>query len=648
MNAIETSLVEKSTFLWTYPEKRVIKKFSGDKILFQCKLAEELDHKNLIVEVWTNISGRYHGHDIHRDTNGVYQFEMICYQTGFFKVTFRWRHNEHEYWHWLHSPDEQNFSEIHVDPAYIEESIVYNAFIRFFGQKKIDKHGKIKFGHSGTFDDLKHRLDNLKKMGVKILYLNPIHPIGELYRNYNPHDQFPTYMQPGCPYSIRDYKAIDPESAIDRDHSQGPHASLSDPMKEFRELVREAHKRRIKVYMDLVFNHTSHDFVLQRLHPEWFLYKEDIKSIEAPYLYPEDVQKGKLWGDARFTMCPFDHGYWWEDAAQLNWNYRIPDGKNSPPKNPAIKEMYTYFKSIPKYWIKTMGIDGFRCDVAYRVPLDFWRECIHESRESAKKEHPKNGSITGDVVFIAESYVDDIPELLEAGFTSVYGDFSNKLYNVETLKGYLDYIYNISGKYFPENSKFFLFPECHDFLRNTKKLLGQLSTDAVLSERANKSRWTLTATLPGIPMIFNGFEKLEWEPVNLFSYSSIDWESDKDLKNYIVKINNVRNKHKALQKGKYIYVPTSQGINSAAQLFTFLRIYEHEKKKETILICVNMDLHSKADLVPIYLDENSGIDFSKKYILKDLLTNKRYIREGKEVSIVLEPGESHIFQVMQE
>ena len=48
MKAMETSLVEKSTFLWTYPEKKVIKKFSGDKILFRCKLAEELDHKGKI------------------------------------------------------------------------------------------------------------------------------------------------------------------------------------------------------------------------------------------------------------------------------------------------------------------------------------------------------------------------------------------------------------------------------------------------------------------------------------------------------------------------------------------------------------------------------------------------------------------------
>jgi len=641
----ESRLVQESGFLWTYPDTRVIKKVNDDTILFKCELDEKLDHENLVVEVWHNFYGRFHGYDMKRKKN-YYELEVPLKDTGFFKATFRWRHNTHEFWHWAASAEEKTFSNIHVDPAYIDKSVVYNAFIRFYGDTELTKRGVIRFGHSGTFDDLKKKLDEIKKMGVDILYLNPIHPIGELYRNYTPHDQYPSYMQPGCPYSIKDYKAIDPELGIDKDHSQGPHASLSDPMIEFKELVKEAHKRGIKIFMDLVFNHTSHDFVLQRLHPEWFLYKEDIKSLEALYIYPGDIEEGKPWGNPQNTMCPFDHGYWWEDAAQLNWEYRIPEGANKPPKNPTIKEMYTYFKSIPNYWIKHLGIDGFRCDVAYRIPLEFWKECISESREFAKKEHPHNGSLTGDVVFIAESYVDDIPELLETGFTSVYGDYSNKLYSVLTLKGYLDYMYDLSGKKFPENSRFFIFPECHDFIRNTKKLLGQLANNAVLSERANKSRWILTATLPGIPMIFNGFEKLEWHPINLFSYSAIDWESDKDLKRFIIKANKIRDTHIALQKGKYIYVPTSQGINDESQLFSFLRVYEHNEKKEIFLICVNMDLHNKCDS-RIYLDINSGIDVSKKYLLKDLLNNKQYLREGNDVQIILEPGQSHIFQVIQ-
>lgn len=619
----------------------VMKRFSGDSVLLSCELDSELSGQQVIVEAWTNIDGRMHGYQLNKqkDTN-VFSKKFILKRTGFFKITFRYKTKNGLHWKWLGEKGHEDYAEIHVDPAYIKKSIVYNAFIRFFGHKKIGKSGKIIYGDSGTFDDLKKRLDEIQKLGVDILYLNPIHMIGELYRNYNPHDQFPNYLQPGCPYSIKDYKSIDPELGIDKDGVNSSHSSLSDPMLEFKELVKEAHKRNIKVYMDLVFNHTSHDFVLQRLHPEWFLYKEDIKSLDAPYLYPEDIEKGKPWGDAKNTMCPFDHGYWWEDAAQLNWEHMIPPASNSPPKNPTLKEMQEYFMSIPKYWIKHVGIDGFRCDVAYRVPVDFWKRCIHEARELAHKEKT---NLTGDVVFIAETYVDKLKELFEAGFTAVYGDFSNKLYNPLTLKGYVDYMNNLSGNFFPDGSVFLIFPECHDFYRNSQKLLGQLRENAELSERANKSRWVLSATLPGIPLIFNGFEKLEWHPVNLFSYSDIDWESDKDLRDYIRTVNIIRENNEALQVGEYEYVETSQGIDERAQLFCFFR----KKGKELMLVCVNMDIHNAAGPVSLHLKDAAGINFDKDYVIKDLLNKKEYKRKGKDLVVILGPGESHIFKVEQ-
>ncbi len=624
----------------TFSNNKVFKQFTGDTITIDVYTNTD---ENLIIEAWTNLKGRFHGYELEKKSENKYIYTFELKQTGFFKLTFRYRRKDEKFWTWIEKDHHKHSCEIHVDPAYIRKSIVYNAFIRFFGHKKILNEGRINFGDSGTFDDLKKRLDDLKNKGIDILYLNPIHMIGELYRNYNPHDQFPNYLQPGCPYSIKDYKSIDPELGIDKDNKNGAHASLSDPMKEFKELVKEAHKRNIKVFMDLVFNHTSHDFVLQRLHPEWFLYKENIKSLKDPYLYPEDIKKGKPWGDAKYTLCPYDHGYWWEDAAQLNWEYMLTKSDtNDPPKNPTLKEMYQYFKSIPQYWIKHFGIDGFRCDVAYRVPPDFWRECIRDARIIAKKEFPLNGSLTGDVVFIAESYCDNLKELFESGFSAVYGDYGNKLYSPLTLKGYLDYMYNISNEYFPRNSLFFIFPECHDWLRTGQKILGQ-NKDALLHERSSKSRWVLTATLPGIPMIFNGFEKLEWHPVNLFSYSDIDWESDKDLTEHIKKVNEIRNKHEALQTGKYIFLETNQGLNDATQIMSYAR----KKSDELMIIIVNMDVYNKAGPTKIFLKEDLGLDFSKKYILTDLLTGKTFEREGSYFYAILDPGNSHIFKVEQ-
>jgi glycosidase len=618
--------------------KKTIKRVTGDTVVFCLNLNDKsMKKENLILELWTNLQGRFHGYEMKEKSDGYYEMVLHCKSTGFFSSKFRYIYDNQNYWNWI--SDEE--SVITVDHEYIRKSIVYNMFIRFFGHKKVTDAGKIEFGQSGTFDDAKSRLDEIKNLGADILYLNPVHPIGELFRNYNPHDLLPSYLQPGCPYSIKDYKAIDPELGIDKDHSQSPYKSLSDPMMEFREFVQEAHKRGLKVYMDLVFNHTAHDFHLQRLHPEWFLYKMDIKSLDEPYLYPDDVKKGLPWGDSKHTFCPFDHGFFWEDAAQLNWEHMIPKASNEPPKNPTINEMRSYFKSIPKYWIKHLGIDGFRCDVAYRVPTDFWKECIMEAKEFAKSNYPNTGSLYPDCVFIAESYVDNIPELLEAGFAAAYGDISNKFYNVETLKGYTDYMYNLSGQHFPEGTLFFTFPECHDFHRNTKKLLGE-DTDFLLAERANKSRWVLTAMLPGIPMLYNGYEKLEWQQVNLFSYSSIDWESDKDLTKYIKKVNSIRNKHLSLQKGRYKFLRTNQGVNAHSQIYSFQRMYD----KETIIICVNIDINHEAHAL-LHLHDADNIDFTKPYLLKDLLSDESYERRGRDIFVKLAPGESHVFKVIQ-
>jgi glycosidase len=364
------------------------------------------------------------------------------------------------------------------------------------------------------------------------------------------------------------------------------------------------------------------------------LYKENITSLEEPYLYPEDLKNGKPWGDAHHTVPPYDHGVWWEDCAQLNWEYKLSNSPNQPPKNTSLKEMWQYFKSIPVYWIKHFGLDGFRCDVAYRVPPKFWKECIHETRSAAKK---LKNNLSGDVVFIAESYTTDLVELQQAGFSAVYGDYSHKLGSPVTIKGYLDHIYNLNDNVYPKGSKWFIFPDSHDFDRAPRKVLGDgdLSPDQALL--ANQSRWLLTACLPGIPLIFNGFEKIEWQPINIWSYGAVDWEKDADLKIFIAKVNHIRNRLIALQKGSYTFLNTNQDLNDQTQVISF----ERQFKLKKVIVVVNMDVTKEAGPTIIYLPD----DYHTKYTLKDQLTNKEYKREGQELLIKLKPGQSHIFTV---
>lgn len=598
----------------------------GDQFEISFTLDRDLD---VDFELYTNINRSWLGYPFTRHQN-EYTCRLNLTHSGFYTWQIR-QANDLQPGSSLVWPDNTLVSgKVQVDPEWIASAVVYNVFVRFFKGKTLEAEPRP--GEGGTFDDVKQHLDDLASMDINTLYLNPIHLIGELYRKHNHNDHIPDYLQPGSPYSIKDFKSIDPELTYDRDTQKH---LLSDPQQEFRDLVEAAHQRGMYVIMDLVFNHTAHDFVLQRIRPEWYLYKQNITSLEDPYLYPEDIKRGLPWGDSKHTMSPYDHGVWWEDAAQLNWEYMIPEAPNQPPPNTSLKEMWDYFLSIPRYWIRHFGVDGFRCDIAYRVPPKFWKQCIAQARMEA---HRCQNNIANDVVFIGESYTNDLDLLQQAGFSAVYGDYSNKLAKPIQLKGYLDYIYNISGNHFPHGSKWFNFPESHDFGRTPTKVLGDAAEDPTAALRANQSRWLLTATLPGIPLLFNGFEKIEWQPINLFSYGAVDWERNTDLRKYIAKVNRIRSQIIALQKGNYHYLETNQGLDEQTQLFAFARQFYDN----WVIVVVNMDVWHQAGPAKVYLPDK----FEGKYRLKDMLTGEEFDRHGRELIVSLPPGEGHVFLVV--
>lgn len=590
--------------------------------------------------------------------DNTYTWQLKCSESGLFTYAIKYRTHDSHVWQWLRdAQDHIVTTTIQVDPAWLAQAVFYCVFVRFFkgrvkhtverqpqvekldgieatelASKSIDPLESILPGEGGTFDDVKAHLDTLKSMNITGLYFNPIHLIGQLYRGYNMLDQLPSYLQPGSPYSIRDYKSIDPELTYDQDTKKH---LLADPAQEFRDLVEAAHERGMYIIMDLVFNHTAHDFVYQRIRPEWYLYKQNITSLDDPYLYPDDVKKGLPWGDPKHSVPPYDHGVWWEDCAQLNWEHMITPGPNEPPKNHSLHEMHEYFISIPQFWIKHFGVDGFRCDVAYRVPTDFWRVCIHESRAMAKEV--KN-NLSNDVVYIAESYTSHLESLQEAGFSAVYGDFSHKVNTSLNLKGYLDYIYNIADEHFPSGSRWFHFPDSHDFDRAPRKVLGDPTDRPLEALRANQSRWVLTACLPGVPLIFNGFEKIEWQPINIWSYGAIDWEKDGDLRDYIAKVNAIRHSLTALQKGTYKFLETNQGLDENTQLFAFSREYQGSQ----VIIIVNMDVSNVAGPAKVTLPKELHDTAGKLY---DHLSQQTFAFDGAELTVILEPGQSHILTV---
>ena len=639
---------------------------------FALSVTLDSDDEDLIVEAWTDIpcaelKGTHpNGYAIRlRHTVGDVQHKMFTRtitptETGFYSFAIRWRQSAARSWTW-HGGDgtfaSRTATRVNVEPSW-SDAIIYNAFVRQFGARDRDGDGIILPGEGGTFADLIDRMDHFTRLGVQAIYLNPIQIAGDVFQYKEeliPHYQdetnhLPVHMHPGSVYSVKDYKSIDPELGLN------PADPDTDQYHEFRRFVAACHARGIRVILDIVFGHTARGSLLQRLHPEWFLYKRVANDPSEPYLDPHDPAAHLWWGQPDHACSPYDHDIYWTDCSRLNWGILSPPAPNHPPLNHGQQPMWEYCKSVLRYWIRSYGVDGFRLDVAYSVPARFWTEAIADARTCAAQAIASHAAdparqplapLTPDVLFVGETYVDAVEELQECGITMLNGDFSNKIFTVETLKGYLDYLYNKSGQFFPHGARWMLFPECHDFQRLPVKCAWMLKTDGA-DIALNKSRWVLAATLPGAVMLHNGYEVIERAPLSVRSYTGIDWSSPKNITAYLAQVDAARNAHLALQRGEYLFVETEQGVTAATQLFAFLRDHRTaDGKRDTILVVVNMDVNEKADGVRIHLPTLDGYDWSQRFLLHDLLTEERYERSGADITIVLGPGESHIFHLTQ-
>lgn len=169
------------------------------------------------------------------------------------------------------------------------------------------------FTPEGTFRAAERELPRLKALGVDILWLMPVHPIGEKHRKGTL----------GSPYSVRDYYGVNPEFGTKAD------------LKHF---VDAAHAQGMHVILDWVANHTAWDNPLMTQHPDW--YARDWK------------------GD--FHSTP-----WWDWTDIVNLDY----------SHPGLRK---YMTDAMTYWVREIGVDGYRCDVAGFVPLDFWNNARAE------------------------------------------------------------------------------------------------------------------------------------------------------------------------------------------------------------------------------------------------------------------------------
>lgn len=197
-------------------------------------------------------------------------------------------------------------------PKWIEKAVIYEVNIR-------------QYTSEGTLNAFREHLPKLRELGVDILWLMPIQPIGVAQRK----------GPLGSYYSIQDYTAVNPNFG-----------TLAD----LKALVDEAHEMGFKIILDWVANHTSFDH-------EW--------TIEHPDFYNYD-ESGKI-SVARDNEGAVTD---WTDVADLNYENQ---------------DLWAAMAGEMKWWVDEADIDGFRCDMAGLVPIEFWNY-LSEERSTWDKE----------------------------------------------------------------------------------------------------------------------------------------------------------------------------------------------------------------------------------------------------------------------
>ncbi len=461
---------------------------------------------------------------------------------------------------------------INVEPAdTVCGNIVYNAFVRQFGPhkncprsdgsataeciKQLDGVGFTVIPPSGTFRDLIAELDFIMgRLGCRLLQLLPIHPTPTTYARMG---RF------GSPYAALSFTAVDPALAV-----FDPKAT---PLEQFIELVDAVHARGGKVIIDIAINHTGWAASLHETHPQWLARKEN-GEIENP----------GAWGVV------------WADLTRLDYRH---------------KEMWTYMADVFLTWCRR-GVDGFRCDAGYMIPMPAWQYIIAKVRD----QFP-------DTLFLLEGLGGKISvtrDLLNRGnFNWAYSElFQN--YDRSQIEWYLSEANEISTA----EGIAIHFAETHDNNR--------LAATSALYARMRTALCALLAP-HGAFGFANGVEWLATEKINVHDACALNWGAADNQVDAIAHLCRLLKTHPAFGAGVTLRL-IAQGEGNFVALAR-----HHEASGRGVLVLVNLDV---AHAVNTGWDARF-IDFLKAPLV-DLIGGQQVSsRLGKRIGhLQLAPGQA--------
>ncbi|HEU4788313.1 MAG TPA: alpha-amylase family glycosyl hydrolase [Flavobacterium sp.] len=390
------------------------------------------------------------------------------------------------------------------------------------------------FTPEGTFKAFVTHLPRLKALGVDIIWLMPIHPIGEKNRKGTL----------GSYYAVKDYYGVNPE-----------YGSLAD----LKALVDKIHAMGMHVILDWVANHSATDNALVKQHPDWYIKDEAGNFEPTPWRDYDDI---------------------------IDFDYQ----------QPGIRK---YMTDALKYWVKETNIDGYRCDVASFMPLDFW--------ENARKEL----DAIKPVFMLAESETFD---LHRKAFDMTYAwSLWDCLHKITTQK---TTIQSLTEGYIAEHVS--IFPEAGyrmAFLDNHDKNSWEGNVFKNFGDGLKPSM-VLIGTIDGMPMLYSGQESGLDRSLNFFDKDPITW---KEHENGAIfkKLFELKHRNQALWNGDWGGKMVRIKNNQMSNVISFSRT----KGKDNVIVIINFSDQAKEVIL-----EN---EYHKgKYT--ELFTSKNYEFSGKD------------------
>lgn len=341
------------------------------------------------------------------------------------------------------------------------------------------------FTREGTLKAATAKLPWIAELGATIVYLCPI-----MLSDDDPRREFWSTRQkaspannPRNPYRMKDYFRVDPEYGTEAD---------------LHEFVTAAHKLNLKVMLDLVYFHAG---------PTW-------ATTQPPEFCQRDAAGKPITGEWNFPRLNFKS----QKLREHLWNNMI-------------------------YWVKEFKIDGYRCDVADAVPLDFWEE-----------GRARLDAIRPDLVILSEGQraADQVKAFdVSYGF-SWYSTTENVVARGQSASS-LRKLWEKQSSERPRGARFIRYTDNHDLHR----------PDVVLGERGAAAMAVVNFTLDGVPFLYNGQEIGDATPQDLFSHWPIRWEATTLPKAsgklaFHRKLVHMRRSERALCEGQVVWLDNDQ------------------------------------------------------------------------------------------